>query len=200
MKDYKFNKKMAKQRAKRGFSDDMCWGMYNWFLETFPKMIINLRDMKHGYPELDFEEIEKIPISWIKSASKEINEINKKDGYDEFDIEDGFNRWQLILTRIAYCLTQADEDTTEIKNEYQDEYFNQVFGDNHQIQENETFRDWWNRRFEKVESGYIMKTNEPSKELEKKYFDREKEIYEYRNKMKDEAFDLLKKYFWDLWD
>ena len=191
MKDYKFNKKMAKQRAKRGFSDDMCWGMYNWFLETFPKMIINLRDMKHGYPELDFEEIEKIPISWIKSASKEINEINKKDGYDEFNIEDGFSRWQLILTRIAYCLTQANEDETEIKNEYREEYFNQKY---------ETIEDWWNRRCEKVESGYIIKTKNVDKELEEKYFNREKEIIEYRDKMKNEAFDLLKKYFWNLWD
>ena len=57
MGNYKFNKKMAKQRAKRGFSDDMCWNMYGWILETFPKMIINLRDMKNGYPELKFEEI-----------------------------------------------------------------------------------------------------------------------------------------------
>lgn len=191
MKDYKFNKKMAKQRAKRGFSDDMCWGMYDWFLETFPKMIINLRDMKHGYPELDFEEIEKIPISWIKSVSKEINEINKKDGYGEFNIKDGFNRWQLILTRIAYCLTQANEDETEIKNEYREEYFNQAYG---------TIEDWWNRRCKKVESGYIIKAKNIDKELEEKYFNREKEISEYRDEMKNEAFDLLKKYFWNLWD
>lgn len=173
IKEYMFNRKMAKQRAKRGFSDDMCWGMDYWFLETFPKMIINLRDMKNGYPELDFEEVEKFPIAWIKSTSKEIDEINKKDGYDIFDINDGFSRWQLILTRIAYCLIQANEESTEIKNEYEEEYFNQIFGNT---------------------------TNKNHKKLEKKYFDREEEIYKYRNEMKNEAFDLLKKYFWNLWD
>lgn len=197
IKKYKFDKKMAKQRAKRGFSDDMCWGMNYWFLETFPKMIINLRNMKHGYPELEFEEVENFSISWVESTLKEINEINKKEGYDEFDINDSFSRWQLILTRIAYCLTQANEDITEIENEYQIKYLKQTYD----IQEDETFMDWWNKRFEKAESGYyIMKTNDSDKELEEKYFNREKEINEYRNKMKDEAFDLLKKYFWDLWD
>ena len=47
---------------------------------------------------------------------------------------------------------------------------------------------------------YELKTNEPPEELKEKYFNREQEIFEYRNKMKDEAFDLIKKYFWNLWD
>ena len=174
IKQYKFNRKMAKQRAKRGFSDDMCWGMCDWFLETFPKMIINLRDMKHGYPELNFEEVDNFSTKWITSVSKEINKLNKKYGYDNLDIKDTFSRWQLILTRIAYCLIQANEDTTDIKNEYREDYVNQIFGNIYQTKQKQ--------------------------ELEKKYFEREKEIIEYRDEMKNEAFDLLKKYFWNLWD
>lgn len=47
IKDKRFNKRMAKQRYKRGYADDDCWGMYYWFTDTFPKMVYNLRDMKH---------------------------------------------------------------------------------------------------------------------------------------------------------
>lgn len=60
--DYKFEKRMAKQRKKRGFSDNDCWGMCYWFGDTFPKMIRNLRDMKHGAPEYEFEEFDNFPL------------------------------------------------------------------------------------------------------------------------------------------
>lgn len=170
MGNYKFNKKMAKQRAKRGFSDDMCWNMYGWILETFPKMIINLRDMKNGYPELKFEEINDFSIDWIEKVCEQI---------DDFDIYDDFYKWQLILTRIAWCLEQANEETTCIKNEYEEEYFDKIFKNDYEFWENKNGED---------------------KELEEKYFSRLKDIAEYRNQMKDEAFDLIKKYFWNLWD
>ena len=45
-----------------------------------------------------------------------------------------------------------------------------------------------------------MLTNEPDEKIKKKYKKRNEEIEEYRDKMKDEAFDLLKKYFYHLWD
>ena len=69
--DYKFNKRMAKQRYKKGFSDSDCWGMNYWFTETFPKMILNLRDMKHGAPELPFEEYDKLPEEWKYEYKKQ---------------------------------------------------------------------------------------------------------------------------------
>ena len=43
-------------------------------------------------------------------------------------------------------------------------------------------------------------TNEPDPELKRKFWDREQEIADYRESMKNEAFDLLKKYFYSLWD
>ena len=38
-----------------------------------------------------------------------------------------------------------------------------------------------------------------TKEL-KKYLKEEDRIFKYRDKMKNEALDLIKKYFWGLWD
>jgi len=36
--------------------------------------------------------------------------------------------------------------------------------------------------------------------LEKNFWKKHKEIENYRKKTKDEGFDLMKKYFWNLWD
>lgn len=37
-------------------------------------------------------------------------------------------------------------------------------------------------------------------ELKKNYFDESRRIDEYRDNMKTEAFNLINKYFWHLWD
>ena len=36
--------------------------------------------------------------------------------------------------------------------------------------------------------------------IDKLYMEEEKRLMEYREKCKDEAFDLMKKYFFSLWD
>ena len=43
--EYRFEKRMAKQRYKKGFSDSDCWGMNYWLTSTFPEMILNLINM-----------------------------------------------------------------------------------------------------------------------------------------------------------
>lgn len=40
-------RKFAKQRVKNKYSEDMCWSLYNTMLEILPKMIDDLRKMKH---------------------------------------------------------------------------------------------------------------------------------------------------------
>ena len=70
-----------------------------------------------------------------------------------------------------------------------------------------SFKEWWNAHHEIVEYDekgkpklWRLITNEPDEELEKKYKKRNEEIEKYRDEMKNEAFDLLKKYFYHLWD
>ena len=108
IRDYKFEKRMAKQRKKRGFSDNDCWGMCYWFGDTFPKMVRNLRDMKHGAPELEFEEFNNFPLKWVEEESKELLKQKKEKDYEEeLDLwgkEKCFDRWWFVLSRIAYCL------------------------------------------------------------------------------------------------
>ena len=208
IRDYRFDKRMARQRDKRGFSDNDCWGMCYWLCDTFPKMILNLRNMKNGYPELPFEEVENFPLQWVNDTAKEINELKVKFGYEEgVVLDDTVDRWQLILSRIAWCLQQASDEITEIENEYREEYDKQVWGDDYSWNSKKSFKQWWEEHTEVVgkdEKGkptlYQLKTNEPDEDLREKFWNREEEIAKYREGCKDEALDLIKKYFYHLWD
>lgn len=202
IRDWRFERRMAKQRYKKGYADCDCWGMHYWFSSTFPKMVLRLRDMKHGYPDLPFEEVENFPLQWVNETALEIAKQKAKVGYEESVIlTDTFDRWQLVLSRIAWCFQQADEEITEIENEYEEEYHKQVWG------EDTGEKDWFEKHWvveDKDSKGkpktYRLVTNEPDKELSKKYWDKCEEIAKYRDDCKNEAFDLLKKYFWNLWD
>lgn len=195
--DWKYEYKAKKQRKKKGFADCDCWGMNSWLSETFSKMILTLRNMKHGAPELPFEEIETFPIEWIEPEIEKLKLIREKEKHEYFDLYSIFDRWYLVLTRIAYCLEQADEWLIEIKNEYEEEYMNQVWGEEKDLTKHFVPTEYDNKGKPKL---YQLVTNEPDEDLKEKYYNREKEIMDYRISMKDEAFDLIKKYFYNLWD
>lgn len=191
-KEYLFDKKQRKQRKQKGFSDSDCWGLNYWLGDTFPKMIRNLRDMKNGYPMCKFEDVDNFPKDWLELETNKMNEVFKNQHYDTSD--ELFNKWYLILTRIAYCLEQTNDELVKIANEYEDEYNKQVWGDL-------SFKNALIPiKLGDNTNAYKLNTNEPDDEIRKKYFEKEDEIAKYRDDMKNEAFDLLKKYFWDLWD
>lgn len=209
-KEYKFERKMKKQRYKQGYSDSDCWSLHYWLTETFPKMIYNLRDMKHGAPEYEFEEFEELPLDWVNEYALKFTEQVEKEAQkgEDYDysssicfwggtIEDRcFCRWWIILTRIAWCLEQASEDL-DVYNEYEEEYNKQMW--------NETFNS--NDLFEVAsydENGkpktYKFKENQVNKDLKEKYYKKEEEIWKQKEAYKDEALSLISKYFYNLWD
>lgn len=173
VKEKFFDFEMRCQRFRKGYADVDVWSMNDWFQEILPRMIIELRDMKQGAPEEKFEEVDNFPLLWVSEQCEILLKQKKKKGYEkEINLYNGrdkiFDRWWLILSRIAYCLQESgDNQTTEI-NEYD--------------------KLIWEEKIK------------PDSELRKKWYNRELEISNYRNKMKDEAFRLLKKYFWNLWD
>lgn len=194
--EYRFNKRMAKQRYKRGFSDNDCWGMNYWLVSTFPDMILHLRDMKHGAPELPFEEFDKLPWEWKDQELQKYKYIQEKNGY-EYEPNSIFTKWYIILTRMAYCLKEADEDK-EMYNPYKKDFDKAVWGDD--LNTIKSFKDFRDKYFKKISGGYVLKTNEPDNDLKEKYFKFEDKNWLYKEKMKNEAIDLLKKYFYNLWD
>ena len=204
-KNWKFERKMKKQRYKQGYSDSDCWNLHYWMTDILPKMIYNLRDMKQGAPEEEFEEFENLPLEWVNEFAlkftKQIEENSKKgEDYDYTDticfwsgtVKDRcFCRWWIILSRIAWCLEQASSDL-EVYNEYKEEFnkqFSENFFDSIEISsENKNLKT------------YTIKESKIDEKLKENYYDREKEIWKQKEAYKDEALNLIKKYFYNLWD
>lgn len=94
-KEYKFERKMKKQRYKQGFSDSDCWNLHYWLTDTLPKMIYNLRDMKHGAPEFEFEEFENLPLLWVNEQAKIYTNKLEKDAEkgSDYDYTDNICFW-----------------------------------------------------------------------------------------------------------
>lgn len=121
-----------------------------------------------------------------------------KMGYDKPDIKDPFTRWQLILKRMVYCLQQADENQVSLKNKYEEEFEKQVWK-NVDTDTTSKFSDYLVQDKSNPKL-YELNTSEPDKNLKERYYKECDRINSYRNIMKNEAFNLLKKYFWNLWD
>lgn len=191
-----------REYRRKGFIAEDIWNLDCWLSKTFPKMIRALAETTHGYPQEDFEEVENFPLDWVKDTVSEINRKrqNKIEVTSLFNIDEPSDRWELVLLRMAYCFERADKFEEFEENEYSEEYFNQLFGRDHEMKKHESFRKWWKRRTIKVEGGYQLIEHEPDKNLQEKYYNREKEIWEHKVAYKNEAMDLLKKYFYDLWD
>lgn len=213
--DITYNLRMDFQRFHKGYADCDWWDFSYHFLSNTPKLMKDLRDYCHGAAEREYEEIESYPIEFIEYAKKEIEQGNIRAGntgkdYEdwEFDLYDHFIRYKIILTRIAWCLEQADDSVTDIENEYQDEYDKQCWGDDSDIEGEKFDLSKWFKKHSVVSEFdkkgkpklYRIVINDVDPDLEKKYWNRNKEIDEYRNARKNEAFDLLKKYFYTLWD
>lgn len=195
IKDYKFNRRMKKQRYKRGFSDSDCWGLDYWLCETLPKMVLNLRDMKYGYPAgLKFEEYDNFPEDWKLVELDKCKKIFEKEDWT-FSFEDPMVKWYITLTRLAYCLEQANKDSY-LPNKYREEYFNKLFTKIKFEKDTTGFKSLW----KKVDKGYVYDPPKINEELKKKYLRVEEDNDLFRLKCKDEAMDLLKQYFYCLWD
>ena len=199
IKERNFEQKMKKQRYKNRFSDMDVWNWFCWFYETTPKMFEQLEKNIHGIPNEDFCEIKDMPEEWLKIAEKNISSEKNAKKFSKELIN-----WKLILLRIAYCFDVLNEDYDydekckyeEINNEYRDEYLNQVYGD-------KDLMDLFvvDEVDEKGKPKYYkLVTNEADPELEKNYRKREEEIAKFREDRKNEGFDLLKKYYYNLWD
>lgn len=196
--DWLYERKMKKQRAKRKYSDDMCWDLQYTLLQILPQMIETLRKAKHGYPaQLNFEEINNFPIKWVQEELSNLKEEYKEKDFDEPDIQDSFTRWQLTLKRISYCLKQADETQTNIFNPYEEEYNKQRWGQFKNFKDSTEVYKHDNKGKPLL---YKFKDVKIDSKLKENYFNKLDEIDKYRDDMKTEAFNLINKYFWNLWD
>ena len=118
----------------------------------------------------DFIEYDYFPEDWKENALKEYNEFQKKFDYSN-DEDSVFTKWYIILTRIAFCLEEADK-FKNMENPYREDFNRYLF----------------------------MPTTKIPDELKHNFIKVENDNDEYKCAMKDEAMDLIKKYFYNLWD
>jgi len=116
--------------------------------------------------------------------------VNHEDGTEYQNVEQGMKDWEAVIDRMIFCFTEMNEDTCSMKNEFKDECFRQ----RHKPNEGKKVKDWFEPCGTDKDGMPLYRL------LEKDFWRKQKEIKAYREKMKDEGFDLMKKYFWNLWD
>lgn len=170
------------QRITRGYSDRDCWEMFCFLQHLLPEMLQDMRENGSGAP-----------------------------GYlgENYTNEDGIlvndtchEEWDEILGCMIFLWRESDEDTCSKKNPYEEEYdkAHEEFVEKYGLcgEKLQTVE-------EKLELGemrrmHFMYELPEYREISDEYFEEMRKIDDYRNKCKDEAFDLLKEHFWALWD
>lgn len=190
--DADLKEKWKKQRAQKGFSESDSWNIFSWFLEIMPKMLKEFRNNLHSYPDS--------VVSFPKNSKPVV--LDKKEE------PEGLKKWKETLDRMIFLLNEMNEDTCSLKNPYEKEY--------HKI--NNKFRDKYGffgeglktpeqLAKEKKEKASSMLTplDFPDmypdyRELHNDYFNFERNIDYYRDRCREEFFNLFSQHFWDLWD
>lgn len=218
IKEEEFEEKMKKQRYNKGYSDQDVWNFNFWFTDIIPKMLKELADNHNGYPsEFDREYFKKHKNElytnkyreWISYSVDKEHLKQKKKASRICNKE-----WTDVLNKLSFLAKEMDEQTCSMRKKYDillqewadvgDEFEKKYghFGD--KLKSEAELKE------EKDSGLYTWKTatdlpkNDPLRKLYEKKFkalnEYERKMFKYRNECKNEFFDLMKKYFWNLWD
>lgn len=195
--------KWSKQRMHRGFADCDVWSMYSYLQELMPAMLQYLKDNRMGSPSYlayaEDNEEDKPHLMGDQIL------MDKKTSDDE---NDGFSKshreWDKILDRMIFLWRELDEETCSKKNPYEETHMKafEEFSDKYGFLGQKLETEEEKKKLKKSGGHYVHFMSELPEyaEIDRLYMEEEKRLAEYRVKCKDEAFDLMKKYFFDLWD
>ena len=218
IKEREFEEKCKNQRTERGYSDSDVWNFHYWFTETCSKMLKDLADKHMGFPsELDYEYFKANKENLYTQDyetwccyPKNKKERAQKDKASDFCSK----QWEDILNRMSFLLNEMDEDNcsmavkkeelldkwSEIREEFETKYG--AFGDKLKTKDiiekekKDGSKYWYSPDYLPENDELRLRHDAAWKELQ----DYEKKMFKYQNDCKDELFDLMKKYFWNLWD
>lgn len=173
--------KYSKQRAIKGYCDRDVWSMCDFLEKLFPAMLTELKDNRYGSPNslVEFDE-----------NGNEVSNCHDK--------------WDEILNEMIFLWRETNEATCSKKNQYEKEY----------QQAREEFERKYGAFGEKLRSEkdiehekntgcriiYGLAKAPEYQEIWDKYCQEQRNIEIYRHECKDKAFDLMKEFFYDLWD
>ena len=177
--------KWSRQRVVRGYADCDVWSMFSYLQELMPDMLQHLKDNRHGSP-----------------------------GYlgENYTNEDGIlvndtchAEWDKILDRMIFLWRETDEETCSKKNPYEDEYmkafseFDEKYGFlGEKLQTKAELEE--NKKRGGGGTIHFMDEIPEYKEIYERHRVEDEKLEKYREECKDEAIDMLKEYFFSLWD
>lgn len=176
------------QRAKYGYCDSDTWSIDYWFLSVVPEMLERLMENASSYPCTPGDGSHAIYGTGAP-----------KDADDE-----GVNAWKDVLSEMIFLFREANEETCTKLNKYEAEYdaamvrFEAkygIFGE--KLRTEKEKRDAFEHRGHRM---YTMADVPEFADIDKNYFDEDRKIEGYRDECKDKAFEMFKKWFWNLWD
>lgn len=190
-KEIAFEERMAKQRAKRGYSDRDTWSIDYWFCKTISPMLKQLAKKKHGFQTLD-ENGDLIQTGNLSDKEYEVFE----------------KRWTDTILHMAFLAEEMNEETCSMKNPFEKDIHRvyRAFEKKYGLLGEKLLTEE-----EKIEAAEGKGTRayfpdddpvhgEEYRIILERHMDFEKKINEYRERCKDEFFVLFSKYFWCLWD
>ena len=176
--------KWSRQRITRGYADPDVWEMYGYLQMLIPDMLQYLKDNRYGSPAYLGE-----------------NYVNE-DGI--LDNNTCHAEWDKILDKMIFLWHESDEEMCSKKNPYEEEHLRAfiefeekygLLGEGLMTEE---------EKGEQARSGnrtlHFMNETSEYKDLDEKYMEESKKLDKYRSDCKDEAIDMLKEYFYCLWD
>ena len=190
--------RFARQRVFQGYCDMDVWNLDNWFLDVVPDMLQQLRDKGIGYPCSVGPNVSQ---SINPTAYNRVTGENTAVSDDEqAAFERGQAEWHAILDKMISLFHEADEERCERKNPYEEEHHKAycefeakygLFGEKLRKPEDE---DGPGHRL------YTLHDVDEYRDIAEKYMLEAREIDKYREACKDEAFQMLSRWFYGLWD
>lgn len=177
--------KYSKQRIVRGYADCDVWNMYSHLEELMPAMLQHLKDNRNGSPGF-------LGKNYTNDDGILVNDTCHKE-------------WDEILDKMIFLWNESNEDTCKAKNEYDEEHtkafseFTEKYGFlGEKLQTEKELEE--NKRRGGGGTVHFMSELPEYADIDKKYRQRERELEDYREECKNKAMDMLKEYFYSLWD
>ena len=172
------------QRIVRGYCNMDVWGLSSWFLSLMPVMLQQFRDTHVGSPASLGENYVNSEGIWVNDKCHE--------------------EWDKILDKMIYLFREANEETCERKNPYDDEHsrITEEFTKNYGLfgRKLETEQQKAEANLTGAHTIHFPDEIDEYTDTCKKWLEEEKAIDQYREESKNAAFELFVKWFDSLWD